>query len=62
VVEFGYAIYRSMLIDHLAREGSNLISREASIEDAEAALRAAATGPVMFDASRSSSSARAGET
>jgi hypothetical protein len=50
VVEFGYAIYRSMLIDHLAREGSNLISREASIQDAEAALRAAATAPVTFDA------------
>jgi hypothetical protein len=50
VVEFGYAIYRSMLIDVLAREGSNLISRETTIQDAETALRAAASTPVRFDA------------
>jgi len=49
VVEFGYAIYHSLLIDAVAREGSNLIARDTTMTDAEAALRAGAQGPVQFD-------------
>jgi hypothetical protein len=49
VIEFGYAIYRSLLIDALAREGSNLISRHTTLMDAETALRSAAPAAVPLN-------------
>jgi TadE-like protein len=49
VIEFGYAIYRSLLIDALAREGSNLISRHTTLTDTETALRSAAPAAVPLD-------------
>jgi Flp pilus assembly protein TadG len=49
VVEFSYALYQVQVITNLGREGSNLISRNTTIADAETALTAAVTtGPVRL--------------
>jgi Flp pilus assembly protein TadG len=49
VVEFGYTLFQTQVITNLGREGSNLISRNTTIADAETALTAAATtGPVRL--------------
>jgi TadE-like protein len=49
VVEVGYALYDQHVITRLTREGSNLISRDATLEQAEAAMKSIASGPVNFD-------------
>ena len=49
VIEFGYALFQIQLVTSMAREGSNLIARQVSINDAEAAL-GVMSGLVQFDA------------
>ena len=49
VIEFGYALFQIQLVTSVAREGSNLIARQVTINDAEAALQMA-SGLVRFDA------------
>ncbi len=50
VIELGYALYEKHIITRLAREGSNLISRQGTLQEAENALQAARTPPITFDA------------
>ncbi len=49
VIEFGYALFQVQLVTSMAREGSNLIARQVTINDAEAALQTM-SGLVRFDA------------
>src|SRR5207249_11901879 len=49
VIEFGYALFQVQLVTSMAREGSNLIARQVTIDDAEAAP-GAMSGLVRFDA------------
>lgn len=49
VVELGYALLDQHVVTRLAREGSNLISRSATLEDAATALKTMSTRPVDFD-------------
>src|SRR6266581_4442101 len=49
VIEFGYALFQVQLVTSMAREGSNLIARQVTIDDAEAAL-GVMSGLVRFDA------------
>jgi Flp pilus assembly protein TadG len=49
VVEIGYALLDHHVVTKLAREGSNLISRDVSLADAATALRTMSTSPVNFD-------------
>ena len=49
VVEVGYALLDAHIVTRLAREGSNLISRDTSLQDAAAAMRGMSTRPVDFD-------------
>lgn len=49
VIEVGYALYEDHLIIKLAREGSNLISRQSTLQEAEAALLAATSAPISFN-------------
>jgi Flp pilus assembly protein TadG len=49
VVEFSYALLDEHVVTKLAREGSNLISRDTTLEDATTAIRSMATRPVDFD-------------
>src|SRR5438046_10736026 len=49
VIEFGYALFQIQLVTSMAREGSNLIARQVTINDAEAALKTM-SGLVRFDA------------
>jgi len=49
VVETGYALLDSHVITKLAREGSNLISRDTSLQDAATAMRNLSSRPVNFD-------------
>ena len=46
IMEVGYALYENHLIISMAREGSNLISRQTTLSEAEAAIVAASAGPV----------------
>jgi len=57
VIEFGWALFQSNVIRGYAREASNLISRNRSLEEAEAAIVAAshAGGPVKIGANESDS-------
>jgi Flp pilus assembly protein TadG len=48
VVEVGYALLDQQVVTKLTREGSNLISRDSSLQDATTALRTMATRPVDF--------------
>jgi hypothetical protein len=48
VIEFGYALLDQHVVTRLTREGSNLISRFTTIEDAETALATMSTRPVNF--------------
>jgi hypothetical protein len=48
VVEVSYALLDQHVVTKLAREGSNLISRNTSLADAGGALRAMGTRPVDF--------------
>jgi TadE-like protein len=49
VIEFGYALLDQHVVTKLTREGSNLISRNTSIEDAVNAMRSMSTRPVDFN-------------
>jgi hypothetical protein len=49
VVEVGYALMDQQVVARLTREGSNLISRDATIQDAENAMKHLNTRPVNFD-------------
>jgi hypothetical protein len=49
VVEVGYALLDQHVITRLSREGSNLISRDTTLEEAEMAMRSIASKPVDFD-------------
>ena len=48
VVEFGYALLDQHVVTKLTREGSNLISRDTTIDDAVTAMRSMSTRPVDF--------------
>jgi uncharacterized protein (UPF0333 family) len=49
VVEVGYALLDAHVVTRLAREGSNLISRDTSLGDAASAMRSMSARPVDFD-------------
>jgi Flp pilus assembly protein TadG len=48
VIEFGYALLDQHVVTKLTREGSNLISRDTTIDDAIALMRSMSTRPVDF--------------
>jgi hypothetical protein len=48
VIEFGYALLDQHVVTKLTREGSNLISRDTTIDDAIAAMSSMSTRPVDF--------------
>jgi hypothetical protein len=48
VTEVGYALFDQHVVTKLSREGSNMISRDASLQDAETVLRNMSTRPVNF--------------
>ena len=48
VVEIGYALLHEHVVTKLAREGSNLISRDTSLTDAATAMQAMSSAPVNF--------------
>jgi hypothetical protein len=48
VIEFGYALLDQHVVTKLTREGSNLISRSTTIDDAIAAMSSMSTRPVDF--------------
>jgi len=49
VVEVSYALMDQHVVTKLTREGSNLISRDTSLGDAAAVLKAMSSRPVNFD-------------
>ena len=49
VVDVSYALLDQHVVIKLSREGSNLISRDVSLQDAAAAIRNMSTRPVNFD-------------
>ena len=49
VVELSYALVDQHVVTRLAREGANLISRNAEMTDAGAAMRTMSSRPVDFD-------------
>jgi len=49
VVEVSYALLDQHVVTKLTREGSNLISRDTSLPDAAAVLKAMSSAPVNFD-------------
>jgi len=49
VVEVSYALLDQHVVTKLTREGSNLISRDTSLSDAAAVLKAMSSAPVNFD-------------
>jgi hypothetical protein len=48
VIEFGYALLDQHVVTKLTREGSNLISRDTTIDDAITAMSSMSTRPVDF--------------
>jgi Flp pilus assembly protein TadG len=48
VVELGYALLDEHVVTRLSREGSNMISRDTSLQDAGTALTSMAAPPVNF--------------
>src|SRR5204862_1807049 len=50
VAEFGWALLDAHIVTRLAREGSNLTSRDTSLQDASSALQGMSTRPVDFTA------------
>jgi len=48
VIQLGYVLFQTLLVSSIAREGSNLVSRQVAIADAEMALQAM-SGIVRFD-------------
>jgi hypothetical protein len=53
VAEFGYLMLDQHIVTKLTREGSNLISRDTSLQDAATAMRSMATRPVDFNGTNS---------
>lgn len=53
VVELSYAMLDQHVVTKLTREGSNLISRDTTLQDASVAMRTMATRPVDFNTSQS---------
>jgi TadE-like protein len=51
VIEVGYALLDQHVVTKLTREGSNLISRDTTIDDAATAMGSMATRPVDFTTS-----------
>lgn len=51
VVEVSYALLDQHVVTKLTREGSNLISRDVTLQNAVTAMRSMTTRPVDFDAS-----------
>ena len=51
VVEVGYAMLDQHIVTKLTREGSNLISRDTTLQDAATAMLSMATNPVNFGGS-----------
>ncbi len=49
VVEVSYALLDQHVVTRLTREGSNLISRDTTLQDAVQVMRGIATRPVNFD-------------
>ena len=49
VIETSYALLHQHVVTKLTREGSNLISRDTSLQDAAAAMRSMSAAPVDFD-------------
>ena len=49
VIEVGYALLDQHVVTKLAREGSNLISRDTSLADAATAMRNMSSRPVNFN-------------
>jgi hypothetical protein len=49
VIEVGYALLDQHVVTKLTREGSNLISRDTTIQDAVTAMRSMSTRPVDFN-------------
>jgi hypothetical protein len=49
VVETGYALFDQHVVTKVTREGSNLISRDTSLEDAVTAMASMSTKPVDLD-------------
>ncbi|MFN8007420.1 MAG: TadE/TadG family type IV pilus assembly protein [Terriglobia bacterium] len=49
VMELGYALYEDHMIVAMAREGSNLISRTSTIQEAETAMLQAVHAPLDFN-------------
>ena len=50
VTEMGWALLDAHIVTRLAREGSNLISRDTSLQDAASAMQGMSTRPVDFTA------------
>ena len=48
VTELGYALLDSHIVTKLSREGSNLISRDATLQDAATAMRNISSRPINF--------------
>jgi TadE-like protein len=48
VIQLGYVLFQTLLVSSIAREGSNLVSRQVTISDTEMALQAM-SGIVKFD-------------
>ena len=51
VIEFGYALLDRQIVMKVTREGSNLISRDATLQDAATAMTKMSTSPVDFTSS-----------
>jgi hypothetical protein len=48
VIEFGYALLDKQIVTKVTREGSNLISRDATLQDAATAMQKMSTAPVVI--------------
>lgn len=49
IIEIGYALLDQHVVTRLTREGSNLISRDVSLQDAVTAMRSMSSRPVNLD-------------
>lgn len=49
VIEVGYALLDQHVVTKITREGSNLISRDITLQDAATAMKSMTTRPVNFD-------------
>jgi hypothetical protein len=49
IIEVGYALLDQHVVTKLTREGSNLISRDVTLQDAAAAMKTMKSRPVDFD-------------